>query len=166
MIGSHMNKTISGLRALAVSAAMMSSVERLSAENFTINIGDTISDGVPGVGAGRININTETDYFTFSGAAGQSIFVEEISVASAFAGWLRWELKSPSGSPVYSYLEEVRGRARTGKWHVHVACSGRCGPMPLTSARIPSHSRFRPIRLFRFRLAIPSRMAPDVGQAT
>ena len=87
---------------------------RVSAENFNIQVGDTISDGAPGVGAGRITVNTENDYYTFSGTAGQSIFVEEISVASAFAGWLRWEIKSPGNVTVFSsYLEGNNEGRRT-----------------------------------------------------
>jgi len=106
MIQRHMNKTLSGLRAVAVSAALALTAGKLSAENLSIQIGDTISDGVPNSGAGRITVNTETDYYTFTATAGQSIFVEEISAASSLAGWLRWELKTPGNVTVFSsYLD-------------------------------------------------------------
>jgi hypothetical protein len=82
--------------------------------NFGVQISDTISDGLPGLGAGRITVHTENDYYIFTGVAGQSIFLEEISVASAFAGWLRWELKSPGNVTIFtSYLEGNNEGRRT-----------------------------------------------------
>jgi len=99
-----MNKTILTLKAMGFGLLLFAG--ELSAENFSLQVGDTVADGTPGVGAGRIVINTENDYYTFNGTAGQSIFVEEISAASAFAGWLRWELKSPGNVTVFSsYLD-------------------------------------------------------------
>ena len=112
IIGPHMNKRISTLKAIGCGLLLLNG--DLWAENFNIQVGDTISDGAPGAGAGRITVNTENDYYTFSGTAGQSIFVEELSVASAFAGWLRWELKSPSNVTVFSsYLEGNNEGRRT-----------------------------------------------------
>ena len=85
-----------------------------SAQTFPIALDNTISDGVPGVGAGRMNVNSEVDFYTFNGTAGQGIFVEEVSVSAAFAGWLRWELKAPSGASVFStYLEGSNEGRRT-----------------------------------------------------
>jgi hypothetical protein len=101
-----MNKTFSSLRAVGVGVVLLLGVGTAGAQTFGIQVGDTISDGVPGVGAGRITVHTENDYYTFTGTAGQNIFVEEISVAGAFAGWLRWELKSPGNVTVFSsYLD-------------------------------------------------------------
>lgn len=78
----------------------------VAAQTFPIQLNSVISDGSPGVGAGRMDVYTETDYYTFMGTNGQNIFVEEISAASAFAGWLRWELKSPSNVTIFSsYLD-------------------------------------------------------------
>jgi hypothetical protein len=76
------------------------------AETFAIQIGDTVSDGVPGPGAGRIAVRTATDVYTFSATANQLVFFEFISVDSAFAGHLFWELKSPTGQRVFgSYFD-------------------------------------------------------------
>lgn len=107
-----MNRKFISLRALSVGLALLSSTLLAGAQTFPIQIGDTISDGVPAAGAGQINSHTETDYYTFTGTAGQNIFVEELSVASAFAGWLRWELKSPGNATVFSsYLDSsIEGR--------------------------------------------------------
>lgn len=89
-----------------VSLVQLLAAVNLAAENFSIQVSDTVSDGVPGIGAGRITVNTENDYYTFTGTVGQNIFVEEISAAASLAGWLRWELKSPGNVTVFSsYLD-------------------------------------------------------------
>ena len=53
----------------------------LFAQPFQIAIGDTVSDGVPAAGAGRILVHTETDLYNFTGTAGQSVFFEDLNVA-------------------------------------------------------------------------------------
>jgi hypothetical protein len=99
-----MNKTVS--TKIVIGLGLMLLARQVSWETFNIQVGDTVADGTPGVGAGRIAVNTENDYYNFSGMAGQSIFVEELGAASAFAGWLRWELKSPGNVTVFSsYLD-------------------------------------------------------------
>lgn len=109
-----MNKTIHAFHVVGIGLAVLLFAGVATAENFAIQIGDTIADGVPGPGAGRITVNTETDYYTFTATAGQSIFVEEISAAGSLAGWLRWELKSPGNVTVFSsYLEGNNEGRRT-----------------------------------------------------
>lgn len=65
-------------------------------ENFVIQLDTVIGPGVPGPGAGNIDVSTATDVYTFQGTNGQVVFLEEISMSSAFAGWLYWDLKSPA----------------------------------------------------------------------
>lgn len=101
-----MNKLFSSWCAVAVGAGGLTLAGGALAQTFPIQLNNIISDGVPGVGAGRMDVYTENDYYTFAGTNGQNIFVEEISAASAFAGWLRWELKSPSNVTIFSsYLD-------------------------------------------------------------
>lgn len=101
-----MKKTFLIWRAVTVGLAIIAGAVTTSGQTFPIQLGNTISDGMPGTGAGRMDVYTENDYYTFTGTAGQNIFVEEISAASSFAGWLRWELKSPSNVTVFSsYLD-------------------------------------------------------------
>lgn len=101
-----MNKTFSLLSATLVGAGWLGLAGGAVAQTFPIQLNNAVSDGVPGVGAGRMEVHTETDYYTFAGTNGQNIFVEELSAASAFAGWLRWELKSPSNVTIFSsYLD-------------------------------------------------------------
>ena len=113
----------SGFQALAAASFVLLSAGKLAAENFTIQVGDTVSDGVPDVGAGRINVHTETDYYTFLGTAGQNIFIEDLGAAVSFAGYLRWELKSPGNATVFStYLEGNNEGRRTLPRRVLTRC--------------------------------------------
>lgn len=77
-----------------------------SAAVFPIEPGGAVSPGAPGAGAGNIDVVTDVDTYTFTGAAGQILYFEEISVASTFAGYLQWELRTPSNSRIAGgYLE-------------------------------------------------------------
>jgi hypothetical protein len=80
------------------------------AEEFTIQIGSTVSDGVPGVGAGRIENVAPTDVYHFNGQSGQNVFFEELAVAPAFEGYLRWQLTTPSGQVFFTEYFEVNNR--------------------------------------------------------
>jgi hypothetical protein len=71
-------------------------------QSFAIRIGDTVADGVPAAGAGRIEVAGAEDTYTFEGAAGQGVFFERVSVDPRFAGWLQWETKTPSGKSLFS----------------------------------------------------------------
>ncbi|MBK7998899.1 MAG: hypothetical protein IPK15_09345 [Verrucomicrobia bacterium] len=95
------------------------------AEQFNIQLGDIISDGAPGPGAGNIPSSTTNDVYTFTATAGQIIFVEELSVAAAFQGWLQWRLTSPSGVTIFStyFTGQPEGRKvlpETGTYTVRV----------------------------------------------
>ena len=79
----------------------------LHAGNFEIQIDDLVAENVPGPGAGVIAAVDETDVYTFAGEENQAVFFEELGAAAAFKGWLRWEVKSPSGRNVMSsYLTD------------------------------------------------------------
>lgn len=86
----------------AFCAAFLLIVTAVKGEDFTIQVGDAVSENVPGPGAGNLASNTETDIYTFSADAGQSVFFERISAASAYKGWLMWTVKAPSGKTVLS----------------------------------------------------------------
>jgi hypothetical protein len=80
------------------------------AEECVIQIGSTISDGVPGAGAGRIDNMVATDVYSFNGQSGQNVFFEELAVASAFDGYLKWKLTTPSGQVLFTEYFEVVNR--------------------------------------------------------
>lgn len=83
-------------------AALLVTTAVARGESFTIQVGDVISQNAPGAGAGYIEASTANDFYTFNAAAGQLVFVEELSVASAFAGWLQWSITSPANIVIFS----------------------------------------------------------------
>nr|HMN28203.1 hypothetical protein [Caldilineaceae bacterium] len=68
---------------------------------YTIQIGDTISDGVPGPGAGNLEELGVQDLYTFSAAPGQQVYFDNVaSHLSPFAaGWL---LKDSQGTVLFT----------------------------------------------------------------
>jgi hypothetical protein len=115
-------------------------------QTFPIAIGDTVSAGQPGDGAGVIEVAGAEDVYTFSGTAGQLVFFEEVSGDSSFGGWLQWELTAPGGERVFSsYFDNDHvGREvlpetgtytlRIGSWHPEASQFGeysfRLRPIP------------------------------------
>lgn len=95
------------------------------AEDFDIVPDQVVAPNEPGPGAGNIAISTEIDTYRFAGTNGQVIFLEEISVAPTFKGWLQWDLKSPSGTSLMNSYFEGRHEGRrvlpeTGTYKVTV----------------------------------------------
>jgi hypothetical protein len=85
---------------------------RLNAQEFPIQVGDTVSPNEPGAGAGRLEIGAYTDVYTFQAQSNQLVFFEEIEIASALRGWLRWEVARPSGGKLFSQLFSLQGTGR------------------------------------------------------
>src|SRR6185503_12406458 len=95
----------------------------LHGEDFNIVVGDTVSDGVPGVGAGRFATAKEEDFYTFTATVGQLVFFEALSQDAAFQRSLRWELLKPSGSAVFTSFFSNRGRTvlpEAGQYRVRI----------------------------------------------
>ncbi|MGJ8639433.1 MAG: hypothetical protein ACSHYA_08570 [Opitutaceae bacterium] len=65
-------------------------------DSFVIAIGDTVSDGVPGVGAGNIEVPGASDAYTFAGVAGDKVFLETLSFTGV--NWMNYRLFDPSGN--------------------------------------------------------------------
>lgn len=57
--------------------------QRLRSQEFNINIGDTVSPGNPGQGAGNIAVPGQVDYDYFTATAGQQIVVASQQVDAA-----------------------------------------------------------------------------------
>jgi len=87
---------------LGLGLPLLITAKAFAVDQFAIQIGDTVSDGVPAVGAGRIDVNTDYDLYTFTATNGQALFFEELGNSGTFGGYLRWELKAPSGALVFN----------------------------------------------------------------
>lgn len=93
--------------------------------SFAVQIGDTLGAGIPGIGAGHIEVPGAQDLYTFNATAGESAFFEYLTVDSAFRGWLTWELRAPSNLLLFrNYLGNGQvGRVRlpeTGAYRLRV----------------------------------------------
>ncbi len=67
-------------------------------ELFSININDVVSDGVPAAGAGNIEALGSRDIYTFTAAAGQSVFFDE----QGSVGSIRWQVQDANGTIIVS----------------------------------------------------------------
>ena len=70
-----------------------------AADNFTIAIGEIVSDGVPGVGAGNIETPGSKNIYEFSATAGQSILLDLQN--NTGLAQLNWRLLNPGGAVVF-----------------------------------------------------------------
>jgi uncharacterized protein YdeI (BOF family) len=68
-------------------------------DEFAISIGDVVSDGVPGAGAGNIETPGVRDIYSFSGTAGQSIYLQQLDANGL--SQLDWQIEAPDGSVVF-----------------------------------------------------------------
>ncbi len=64
-------------------------------DEFTISVGDVISDGVPAPGAGNIELPGVQDIYRFTATAGQQLFVEQQGVTGVSS--IGWKLEAPNG---------------------------------------------------------------------
>jgi len=67
---------------------------------FTINIGDVISDSVPGPGAGRIEVPGAEDIYRFTATAGQLVFFD-LQGYKGLSSQVNWRLNAPDGTEVF-----------------------------------------------------------------
>ena len=70
-------------------------------DQFNIAIGDTVSDGVPGPGAGNIESPGRQDIYTFSAAAGQTVLFDILSVSNSL-GLVSWKVVDANGTVIFN----------------------------------------------------------------
>jgi len=80
---------------------------------FAIAVGDTITNGVPGPGAGNIESPGVKDIYTFSATGGQQVYFDLIDVASALAG-IPWKLTAPNGTVIFDRILNCCGGSDAG----------------------------------------------------
>jgi hypothetical protein len=67
-------------------------------QEFAITVGDTISNGVPGPGAGNIESPGVLDIYTFDAVAGQQVFLDVLELDVN----IRWQMTDPAGESIFS----------------------------------------------------------------
>ena len=70
-----------------------------AAQAFTYALGSTVSNGVPAAGAGNLETPGAVDTYTFTGTAGQTVFVDYIAPSPCR---LTWRLVGPSNATVFA----------------------------------------------------------------
>ncbi len=69
-------------------------------QTFDIAIGDTVSDGVPGPGAGNIELPGVTDIYNFTASAGQNVLFDVLSQSGV--PQVSWKLLDPNGGQLFN----------------------------------------------------------------
>ncbi|MEZ4667719.1 MAG: cadherin-like domain-containing protein [Anaerolineae bacterium] len=84
-----------------------------TAQEFIINIGDTVSDGVPDVGAGNLEVPGAVDIYRFNGLAGQVVIFDALLGNN---GQFRVILPAPDGTILLDtfYLDQQISLPQTG----------------------------------------------------
>jgi hypothetical protein len=84
-------------------------------DTFTVAIGDTVSNGVPGPGAGNIETPGVKDLYTFNATAGQRVYFALSGVAPALAS-VNWKLTAPDGAVIFDRILNCCGGADAGEF--------------------------------------------------
>ena len=100
MRGRNLTTRSTTLVAAVVSILFIAAVPSVgqTTDTFEIAYGDTVSDGVPGPGAGNIEVAGAVDVYTFEAATGDAVIFDAVSGA---AGDFRWRLVEPGGTTVF-----------------------------------------------------------------
>jgi hypothetical protein len=64
-------------------------------QEFTISIGDTVSNDSPAAGAGAISIPGHVDYYFFTATAGQQIYLDSLDVSPGLSSGVSWQIRGP-----------------------------------------------------------------------
>jgi hypothetical protein len=90
-----------------------------AAQAFTISLGDTVSDGVPEVGAGNLEVPGAVDSYTFDAVAGQEIIFDALV---GDTGQFRIILTAPDGTEMFNdfYQDQQVTLPQAGTYNLRV----------------------------------------------
>ena len=69
-------------------------------QTFAYTVGNTVSNGVPGPGAGNTETPATEDRYTFAGTAGQKVFFDSLPPVGC-SNAIRWQLLNPSATQIF-----------------------------------------------------------------
>ena len=72
-----------------------------AADQFALTLGQTVSAGFPGVGAGNIEASGAEDVYTFTVGAGQRVYFDALT-GSPCAPTLRWNCTGPTNELIFN----------------------------------------------------------------
>jgi hypothetical protein len=90
--------TVSGATPTTIGTYSFQLVRVPVGDEFVISFGDTVSDGVPGPGAGNIEAPGARDVYAFDGVVGESVIFDLLAGSNVALGW---ELAAPYGSVLF-----------------------------------------------------------------
>lgn len=84
-------------------------------DSFEIAYGDTVSDGVPGPGAGNIEVGGAVDSYSFEAESGDVAIFDVLAGATTT---FRWRLESPTGALLFdaAYVDRSEELTETGTY--------------------------------------------------
>ncbi|MFI0719154.1 VWD domain-containing protein [Streptomyces sp. NPDC021224] len=116
-------------------------VDVVPPQTFATSLPLSISDGVPGTGAGNFENGAAEDNYTFAVSAGQSIFVDPRSCPGG-TGQLEWELENAAGDEVasdYGCMGDEADNLPAGTYRLRVHTQNQTpGTYTLNVTSIPS----------------------------
>ena len=89
-------------------------------EEFSLDFGDTVADGIPAPGAGNIEVPGASDVYSFQAAAGETAIFD---VLAGPTSGLRWILLAPDGTELFNVIYSDRALAlpQTGVYRLTVS---------------------------------------------
>ncbi|MBK8022663.1 MAG: hypothetical protein IPK19_14830 [Chloroflexi bacterium] len=95
-------------------------VSAQTVDNFAIVYGDTVSDGVPGPGAGNIEVGGAQDAYTFTGTAGDEMILDVLAGSN---GTFRWKIAAPDATILFDglYVDRLVTLTQTGTHTITVS---------------------------------------------
>ncbi len=70
-----------------------------ASQQFAINIGDTVANGVPAAGAGNLEAPGAVDIYTFAASANQELIFDWLTGANVLIGW---QLQAPDSTALFN----------------------------------------------------------------
>ena len=118
--------TLSGLNVASSGVYSFRLLLAPTPQEFTIGFGDTVSDGVPGPGAGNLEGPGAIDRYRFDGTAGQVALLDALTGSTNV---VRWRLEAPDGTVIFDtfYVDQQATLPQTGTYLLEV------GGLTLTS---------------------------------
>jgi predicted secreted protein len=107
-----------GYSLLLTSAAVPAHGQEID-DSFAIAYGDTVSDGVPGPGAGNIEVGGAVDAYSFEAESGDVAIFDVLAGATTT---FRWRLESPTGALLFdaAYVDRSEALTETGTYVLSV----------------------------------------------
>jgi hypothetical protein len=147
--------TLSGLNIDSGGTYSFRLIHAAAAQQFTIALGDTVSDGVPEPGAGNLDAPGSVDVYHFDATAGQQA---NIDVLSGSTNDFRWSLAAPDGSFVFDglYVDQQPTLTQAGTYTLTVE------GLQLTDTGTYSFGLFESPRIDEFTIAVGDTVADGV----